>query len=263
MLKIIKLFEKNLDSAGISKNKIEGYTSNPSSDDFKVNHKAFNYDGAEEILDIRHLKQFFRYGHGEFKYTKAVHDISFKVFKGEVFGLVGESGCGKTTTGRSIIKLYKITSGDVWFKGVRIAAGTRWNEKEIKYTNIRLKKAIKDLNIEEKARIAELNDSISDPELIAKETLNIKSEIQSRKEELVKNATEICKTQRAKIAAAKDDDKNCDVHFRNRAMAAVKEKYADVIAKYEEEKLNNAISEETAAKYEEFKKELEAAKLLI
>ena len=261
MLVLIKLFEKNLDSAGISTNKIEGYTSNSSSEDFKVNHKAFNYDDAEEILNVKHLKQFFRYGHGDFKYTKAVHDISFKVYKGEVFGLVGESGCGKTTTGRSIIKLYKITSGDVWFKGVRIAAGTRWNEKEIKYTNIRLKKAIKDLNIEEKARIAELNDSISDPELIAKETANIKNEIQGRKEELVRNATEICKTQRAKIIAAKDDDKNCDVNFRNRAMTAVKEKYADVIAKYEDEKANNAISEETSAKYEEFKKELANAKL--
>ena len=68
------------------------------------------------------------------KYNKAVHDISFEVHKGEVFGLVGESGCGKTTTGRSIIKLYQITSGNIYFKGTRIAAGTRWNEKEIKYT---------------------------------------------------------------------------------------------------------------------------------
>ena len=156
MLMLVKLFEKNLDSAGISGNKIEGYTSNKVDEVVKVDHKAFDYTNAEEILDIRHLKQFFRYGKGAYKYTKAVHDISFKVYKGEVFGLVGESGCGKTTTGRSIIKLYKITSGDVWFKGVRIAAGTRWNEKEIKFTNIRLKKAIKDLDIEQSQRIQDV-----------------------------------------------------------------------------------------------------------
>lgn len=110
----------------------------------KVN-KEFDYEHATPILDVVHLKQFFRFGRGAFKYTKAVHDVSFKVYKGEVFGLVGESGCGKTTTGRSIIKLYQITSGDVWFKDVRIAAGTRWNEKEIKYTRIRLNKKLSQL----------------------------------------------------------------------------------------------------------------------
>lgn len=74
----------------------------------------------EIILDVRHLKQYF--GKADFK---AVDDVSFFIKKGEVFGLVGESGCGKTTTGRSIIRLYNITSGDVYFKGRRIAAGTR------------------------------------------------------------------------------------------------------------------------------------------
>ena len=48
-----------------------------------------------------------------------------------MFGLVGESGCGKTTTGRSVIKLYKITSGNVWFKNARIAAGTRKLEEAL------------------------------------------------------------------------------------------------------------------------------------
>lgn len=117
-------------------------------------NKSFDYDNAQVILDVRHLKQFFRFGRGIYKYTKAVHDVSFKVYKGEVFGLVGESGCGKTTTGRSIIKLYQITSGDVWFKDVRIAAGTRWNEKEIKFTKIRLSKKLKELN---KAKKEDLN----------------------------------------------------------------------------------------------------------
>ena len=73
------------------------------------------------LLRVSHLKQYFKSG----KLTvKAVDDVSFEVKKGEVFGLVGESGCGKTTTGRSIIKLYDITSGNVYFKNERIAAGT-------------------------------------------------------------------------------------------------------------------------------------------
>jgi len=72
------------------------------------------------LLDVQNLKQYF--GKNDFK---AVDDVSFYVKKGEVFGLVGESGCGKTTTGRSIIKLYNITGGNIYFKGKRIAAGIR------------------------------------------------------------------------------------------------------------------------------------------
>ena len=66
------------------------------------------------------------------KDLKAVDDVSFEIHKGETFGLVGESGCGKTTTGRSIIKLYNITSGNVYFKGRRIGAGTRSYKDAIK-----------------------------------------------------------------------------------------------------------------------------------
>ena len=72
----------------------------------------------EVLLKVDHLCQYF-------KSVKAVDDVSFDVKRGEVFGLVGESGCGKTTTGRSIIKLYDITSGSIYFNGKRIAAGTK------------------------------------------------------------------------------------------------------------------------------------------
>jgi ABC-type oligopeptide transport system ATPase subunit len=112
------------------------------------------------ILSVRHLKQFFTMGTGRNKFrTKAVHDISFDIKKGEVFGLVGESGCGKTTTGRSIIRLYDITSGSVYFKGHRINAGTRWNEKEIKFSRINANKKIIELT---KAMNDEINDARSD-----------------------------------------------------------------------------------------------------
>ncbi len=83
----------------------------------------------EPLLRVEHLCQYFKAGNFV---TKAVDDVSFDIKKGEVFGLVGESGCGKTTTGRSIIKLYNITSGDVYFKGVRICAGTQKLREELK-----------------------------------------------------------------------------------------------------------------------------------
>ena len=72
---------------------------------------------GEELLRVENLCQYF----GR---VKAVDDVSFSIYKGEVFGLVGESGCGKTTTGRSIIKIYDITSGNIYLEGKRVAAGT-------------------------------------------------------------------------------------------------------------------------------------------
>ena len=111
-------------------------------------------------LSVRHLKQFFKFGHGRSAFkTKAVHDVSFDIKKGECFGLVGESGCGKTTTGRSLIRLYNITSGSVYFEGRRTSAGSRWNEKEIKWTRIRGRKRIKALKEEQKSEIERLLDT--------------------------------------------------------------------------------------------------------
>ena len=98
------------------------------------------------ILSVNHLKQYFFFGKGPNRYKlKAVHDVSFQIKEGECFGIVGESGCGKTTTGRSIIRLYHITSGSIYYKGVRIGAGSRWNVKEIKYTNLRYNTKVKEL----------------------------------------------------------------------------------------------------------------------
>ncbi|MCT7689994.1 MAG: ATP-binding cassette domain-containing protein [Lactobacillus crispatus] len=72
----------------------------------------------KKILEVKHLKQYFKNGRNV---TKAVDDVSFNIYEGETFGLVGESGSGKTTTGRSILKLYKPTSGEVIFEGKNVA----------------------------------------------------------------------------------------------------------------------------------------------
>ena len=71
----------------------------------------------KKILEVKHLKQYFKNGRNV---TKAVDDVSFDIYEGETFGLVGESGSGKTTTGRSILQLYKPTSGEIIFGGKNI-----------------------------------------------------------------------------------------------------------------------------------------------
>lgn len=108
---------------------------------------------SKTILDVRYLKEFFR--SGDYK-TKAVHGISFSIHEGECFGLVGESGCGKTTTGRCVIGLYPLTSGSIYYKGYRVAAGSRWNEKEIKWTKIRSRAYLKEVKAKYQADLMQL-----------------------------------------------------------------------------------------------------------
>ncbi len=74
------------------------------------------------LVDVRHLKQHFPITTGFMKTTmlKAVDDVSFSIARGETLGLVGESGCGKTTVGRTLLQLYKPTDGEVWFDGKKV-----------------------------------------------------------------------------------------------------------------------------------------------
>ena len=117
------------------------------------------------LLSVRHLKQYFFFGKGVNRQKlKAVSNVSFDLKEGECLGIVGESGCGKTTTGRSIIRLYNITSGSIYYRGVRISGGTRWNKKEIKWSRIHAKEKIKALRKEggpdAEAKIQQINESV-------------------------------------------------------------------------------------------------------
>ena len=71
-----------------------------------------NVDYNTKVLEVKNLKKYFVHGSGKNKLIiPAVDGLTFDVYKREVFGLVGESGCGKTTTGRTLIKLYNPTEG--------------------------------------------------------------------------------------------------------------------------------------------------------
>lgn len=149
----------------------------------------------EPLLKVEHLCQYFKMEGGE---LKAVDDVSFEIQKGEVFGLVGESGCGKTTTGRSIIKLYNITSGNVYFKGIRIAAGKRSYQEAIKAAKAAY--AASGKTAEDKAKM----DAI-----------------------IAEN--------KAAIKAAQRDQKDCDKVYMAEQVAKVEEKYKALLADAEED----------------------------
>ena len=74
------------------------------------------------LVEVKHLKEYFNITTGMFtsKPLKAVDDVSFAIRRGETLGLVGESGCGKTTVGRTLLHLYKPTAGEIWFDGKKI-----------------------------------------------------------------------------------------------------------------------------------------------
>ena len=169
-------------------------------------------DEREKLLQVEHLCQYFKVGRN--REIKAVDDVSFDVYKGEVFGLVGESGCGKTTTGRSIIKLYNITSGNVYFKGQRIAAGTRRYEVAIREARKNCNEKIKEL------KLLLATASVEEAE-------NINSQIAE-----VKN---ICDTfvaeQKELIAQAKHDHFKCEKDYSKKLLAEVDEKYAKLFEK--------------------------------
>lgn len=171
------------------------------------------------LLKVENLCQYFK--SGSFV-NKAVDNVSFEIKKGEVFGLVGESGCGKTTTGRSIIKLYNITSGNVYFKGIRIAAGIQSYQD-----------AIKQAKVTEKEKLAAAK---SDEE----------------KKQIHAEYAAVIAENKAKLKAAVYDQKHCDREYSNRLVANLKEKFLPLIEK--------ASGEEKAKLTAEYKDALHRAK---
>ncbi|QWB99528.1 ATP-binding cassette domain-containing protein [Mycoplasmatota bacterium] len=143
------------------------------------------------VLSVKNLKQHFSSGFGKNKLVvKAVDGISFDIYKGEVFGLVGESGCGKTTTGRSIIKLYEPTDGEVYFLGNLISAGYLGNKEAIKKAKVVAKDKIKSLKHDLNEALAATNNEAE------KEKLN---------NEFKENTDKINQERDDKIQAEKDD----------------------------------------------------------
>lgn len=147
------------------------------------------------------------------KDLKAVDDVSFEIKKGEAFGLVGESGCGKTTTGRSIIKLYDITSGDIYFKGQKISAGTRSYKDAISKARATAKQKIKALRAEKDVsseRAAEIDNEI---EKINSELRAVVAE--NRKK--IKNAKVDCKEVDKRYSKSRVEDLHAEYAEKLRA----------------------------------------------
>jgi len=129
-------------------------------------------DYNHKVLEVRNLKQYFKVGVGNRRMTvKAIDGISFDIYKREVFGLVGESGCGKTTTGRTIIKIYNATDGTIKYNGRIIGAGLQGDKQRIRELKQNrkleiiqqnpLKKKIYELKQKAKSDIHVLNDDIN------------------------------------------------------------------------------------------------------
>lgn len=166
----------------------------------------------EVLLKVEHLSQHFKM---KKSVLKAVDDVNFEVKKGEVFGLVGESGCGKTTTGRSIIKLYDISRGNIYFKGQRICAGTEDSEERIKIAHEHSKTLIR----EYKMNMREQADKEKYKNLIKQEKDNLK---------------QIISDEKVKVREAKDDHKYCNKKYSIRAGEEIHAKYTTLINNLED-----------------------------
>ena len=170
------------------------------------------------LLSVQHLEQFFKMGRRQ---LKAVNDVSFDIYKGEVFGLVGESGCGKTTTGRSIIRLYDITGGSVYFDGQRICAGINT-----------YKEAIKQAKAKANAQLVELKKQPASPE---------------RDEQIAQinaDLNKVIEEQTALIKSARHDHKHCNKVFAEHQKKLVREKYEPMLANMPEGEEKKALQAE-------------------
>ncbi|WP_077614798.1 ABC transporter ATP-binding protein [Caenibacillus caldisaponilyticus] len=124
----------------------------------------------EKLIEVKNLKKYFKVGKKAI--LKAVDDVSFHIYRGETFGLVGESGCGKSTTGRTIIRLYEATDGEVLFEGKNVHA--KMSRKELKEFNKKMQMIFQD-------PYASLNPRMTVKDIIA-EGIDIHGLAKSKKE---------------------------------------------------------------------------------
>ncbi len=199
-----------------------------------------------KALEVKNLKQYFKVGHGKSKLVvKAVDNISFHVFEGEVFGLVGESGCGKTTTGRSIIKLYDATDGEVFFKGKRIGGGIETQRQAIKALRLKAKQEMLSyqpdlLKLNEiKLNYKEAVSAIQADFLKQKEEANKESD-STRRKDLVAKATEAKK----QAIQAAQEKRNAQTEAIKAEIKSNPEKYTHNTAEIEriKQELNEAVT---------------------
>ena len=192
------------------------------------------------LLKVENLEQHFKIGKAN---IKAVDGINFEVKKGEVFGLVGESGCGKTTTGRSIIRLYDITGGSVYFDGKRICAGIRPYKAEIAAAKRKYKDTVKAL----KASVAEKSKTVS-----AEELTGLKADMNEKIKVALDELTAVVEKNTELIRSARYDHNNCNKEYAKFQMENCKAYYEPKLAELPE-------GEEKAALQEEFEKALKLA----
>jgi oligopeptide transport system ATP-binding protein len=128
----------------------------------------------KKLLEIKNLKQYFNVGKPN--EVKAVDNISFDIYEGETLGLVGESGCGKSTTGRTIIRLYDATGGEVLYDGVNVHG--KKSKEELKAFNRKMQMIFQD-------PYASLNPRMKVSDVIA-EGIDIHGLAKTRKERMDK-----------------------------------------------------------------------------
>ena len=186
-------------------------------------------DNGEVLLKVEDLCQYFKIGPGN--ELKAVDHVSFDIKKGEVFGLVGESGCGKTTTGRSIIRLYDITSGSVYFKGQRICAGVR-----------SYKDAIKQACLDYETKAAPYKGKQDE------ESLQAIARLKAERDEILLD-------QKAKMQAARYDHKNCNKLYAQEQVKKIEAEYAPLLAAETDEEKKAALLKEKNEKVRLAKKD--------
>ncbi len=204
------------------------------------------------VLSVRGLKQYFRSGVGKNKLIiKAVDDVSFDIHKGEVFSLVGESGCGKTTTGRTIIRLYEPTDGEVYFMGQRIGSGYMRLKDAIKKTKRVAHNKIKEIQLEMKDK---MNDTLDKPkgQKDIFEAVKLKRALK-RKYKMTKKEYNL--TEREQLIPKLKEEYLAEIEEVDKRIAAAKEAYAK-----DKVRSKKAQSEKTPAQVAEEKAKAEEIK---